>query len=69
MYGLNKQDKTRFESFLSSFNELCEKFEVTLDNAEFFDKGRFIGNLEKNYDSVEIVSDGIPLVTIEIKSK
>jgi hypothetical protein len=69
MYSLNTQDKTRFENFLNGLNDLCKKFEVSLDNAEFLDRGNFIGNLERNYDSIEIVSDDIPLVTVETKNK
>lgn len=58
--------KKRFTEYLSELHKLNKKHDITIDNAELFDKGSFSGYIEVTRDTMSIVIDDI--VTLEVET-
>ena len=62
--------KKRFTEYLTELYMLNKKHDISIDNAEVFDKGNFSGYIEVTPESMSVVLDDIVNDVIEaIKSK
>jgi hypothetical protein len=59
--------KKRFTQYLSELHKLNKKHDISIDNAEIFDKGNFSGYIEVTRESMSVVIDDI--VTLEVETE
>ena len=58
--------KKRFTEYLTELYMLNKKHDISIDNAEVFDKGNFSGYIEVTPESMSVVLDDI--VTLEVET-
>lgn len=64
--NMDVNTKKRFTEYLSELHKLNKKHDISIDNAELFDKGSFSGYIEVTRDTMSIVIDDI--VTLEVET-